>query len=233
MVNITTNVDIHVDTYGHPYVSPDGVTTNANFIYYPIAHENGKVAITTIGNYKPSVEYRFVPAYGGSSNQNYWDLEPGYVDSDANGMRLHYLPKATNTVEATTYNAGDNYIPRDFYWQNGVVYAVIDSFNGRSWRGRIKMRSRSDIPYEYPNGIGDSEQDASRLLEPWYQRMIFVSREGSIMGTSTSPSTTVPYGWFKTRYHSVLPSYDSILWFPEKPSPTQQAVIDWLATWVR
>lgn len=227
-INISTTVNIHVDTYGHPYVTPDGVTTNSNFIYYPIATENGKVAITTIGNHKPSIEYVFIPAYGGSSSAC-WVFEPAYVDSDANGMRLHYLPKTTNTVTATTYNAGDKYIPRDFYWQNGVLYAVIDGFNGSVWRGSIKMKYAGTGDYLYPNGIGDTYADTSGTRPPWYQYMTFVSREGSIMGTGT----TANFGYVKTKNGSVLPSADSILWFPENPSVAQQAIINWLATWQR
>ena len=82
MVNITTNVDIHVDTYGHPYTSTDGVTYS-NMTYYPIAHENGKVAIRATGGNKPSLRYAVHPV--NFANYTNFVYEPAYVDTDANG----------------------------------------------------------------------------------------------------------------------------------------------------
>ena len=221
-----------VNGYPHAYTSPGG-TTYSNIIYYDRATDDGKAAITTVGNYYPSLEYRIVPNYGGSGSANYWTYEPAYIDTDANGLRLHYLPKQEKTITATTYNAGYKYVPRDFYWQNGVVYMVIDSYNGTTWSGRLTAKYAGTGADAWPNGLLASQQGTS-LVAAQYRFMTFVSREGTIMGTSTSTSTSnfTPV-YLKTEYQKVMPAYDSVLWFPESPSVAQQAIVDWLATWTR
>lgn len=221
MSNVVANAH---EGYPHAYVAPDS-TVYANFIYYDRATDDGKVAITTVGNYYPSLEYRIVPNYGGSATANYWVFEPAYVDTDANGLRLHYLPKVAKTITATTYNAGDLYVPRDFYWQNGVVYVVIDSYNGSARRGRITLKYAGTGADAYPNGVLNAQQGSS-LVSSQYRNMAFVSREGSIMGTSTSAT----FGYFKTEYQKVMSSYSSVLWFPAGVSVGQQSIVDWLAT---
>lgn len=212
--------------YPHAYTSPDG-TMYSNIVYYDRATDDGKVAITTVGNYYPSLEYRMMPNYGGSSSA-YWTFEPAYIDTAANGLRLHYLPKQQATITATTYNSGYKYVPRDFYWQDGVVYMVIDSYNGTTWSGRLKMKYAGTGANAWPNGIYANQAGTGTGQ---FVQMTFVSREGTIMGTSTS--TTGTYGYLKTEYQKVMSSYDSVLWFPESPSQSQQTMIDWLATWVR
>ena len=216
-----------VNGYPHSYTSPGG-TTYSNIIYYDRATDDGKVAITTVGNYYPSLEYRIVPNYGGSATANYWLFEPAYIDTDANGLRLHYLPKEEKTITATTYNAGYKYVPRDFYWQNGIVYVVIDSYNGTTWSGRIRLKYAGTGADAWPNGILANQQGSS-LVAAQYRNMSFDSRDGTIMGTSTSAT----FGYLKTEYQKVMSSYDSVLWFPESPSVAQQAIISWLATWTR
>ena len=215
--------------YPHAYTSPGG-TTYSNIIYYDRATDDGKVAITTVGNYYPSLEYRVVPNYGGSATANYWIFEPAYIDTDANGLRLHYLSKQQKTITAATYNAGYNYVPRDFYWQNGVVYLVIDSYNGTTWSGRIRVKYAGTGADAWPCGLLANQQGSS-LVAAQYRNMSFDSREGTIMGTSTSASTAFAY--LKTEYQKVMPSYSSVLWFPESPSVAQQAIVNWLATWTR
>lgn len=216
-----------VNGYPHAYTSPGG-TAYSNIIYYDRATDDGKVAITTVGNYYASTEYRFVPNYGGSATANYWTFTPAYVDTDANGLRLHYLPKEEKTITATTYNAGYKYVPRDFYWQNGVIYVVIDSFNGTTWSGRIRLKYAGTGADAWPNGLLANQQGSS-LVAAQYRNMAFDSREGTIMGTSTSTT----FGYLKTEYQKVLSAYDSVLWFPESASVAQQAIISWLSTWVR
>ena len=216
-----------VNGYPHSYTSPGG-TTYSNIIYYDRATDDGKVAITTVGNYYPSLEYRIVPNYGGSATANYWLFEPAYIDTDANGLRLHYLPKEEKTITATTYNAGYKYVPRDFYWQNGIVYVVIDSYNGTTWSGRIRLKYAGTGADAWPNGVL-ANQTGGTLNTSHYRHMAFDSRDGTIMGTSTSAT----FGYLKTEYQKVMSSYDSVLWFPESPSVAQQAIISWLATWTR
>lgn len=209
------------------YVSPGG-TRYANVIYYGTAQPNGKVAVTTVGNYYASTEYRVVPCYGGDASSNYWIFEPAYVDTDANGLRLHYLPKSQKTIAAKTYNAGYLYVPRDFYWQNGVIYVVVDSFNGSTFSGRIRFKYSGTDANAYPNGLLSSSAGSS-LGTSQYRSMTFDSREGTIMGTGTSISSF----YLKTEQGKVLSSYDSVLWIPESPSMSQLAVVNWLATFVR
>ena len=213
--------------YPHAYTSPGG-TTYSNIIYYDRATDDGKVAITTVGNYYPSLEYRVVPNYGGNVTANYWIFEPAYIDTDANGLRLHYLPKEEKTITATTYNAGYKYVPRDFYWQGGVIYVEIDSYNGTTWSGRIRLKYAGTGATEYPSGI-NATYAGTTLNTTHYKNMTFDSREGTIMGTSTSAT----FGYLKTEYQKVMPSYTSVLWFPESPSVAQQAIVNWLATWTR
>ena len=216
-----------VNGYPHAYVSPGG-TTYSNIIYYDRATDDGKVAITTVGNYYPSLEYRVVPNYGGNVTANYWIFEPAYIDTDANGLRLHYLPKEEKTITATTYNAGYKYVPRDFYWQGGVIYVEIDSYNGTTWSGRIRLKYAGTGATEYPSGI-NATYAGTTLNTTHYKNMTFDSREGTIMGTSTSAT----FGYLKTEYQKVMSAYDSVLWFPESPSVAQQAIVNWLATWTR
>lgn len=211
--------------YPHAYVSPGG-TTYSNFIYYDRATDDGKVAITTVGNYYPSLQYRIVPNYGGSASANYWIFEPAYVDTDANGLRLHYLPTVAKTITAATYNAGYLYVPRDFYWQNGVLYLVIDSYNGTTRSGRIRLKYAGTDANAYPNGLLASQTGGS-ITTSQYRYMSFDSREGTIMGTSTSAT----FAYLKTEYQKVMSSYDSVLWFPEKYSTAQQPIVEWLGDW--
>jgi len=215
--------------YPHAYTSPGG-TTYSNIIYYDRATDDGKVAITTVGNYYPSLEYRVVPNYGGSATANYWIFEPAYIDTDANGLRLHYLSKQQKTITAATYNAGYNYVPRDFYWQNGVVYLVIDSYNGTTWSGRIRVKYAGTGADAWPCGLLANQQGTS-ISTSQYRNMTFDVREGTIMGTSTS--TSLAFAYLKTEYQKVMPSYSSVLWFPGSPSVEQQAIVNWLATWTR
>lgn len=214
-----------VNGYPHAYVSPGG-TTYSNFIYYDRATDDGKVAITTVGNYYPSLQYRIVPNYGGSASANYWIFEPAYVDTDANGLRLHYLPTVAKTITAATYNAGYLYVPRDFYWQNGVLYLVIDSYNGTTRSGRIRLKYAGTDANAYPNGLLASQTGGS-ITTSQYRYMSFDSREGTIMGTSTSAT----FAYLKTEYQKVMSSYDSVLWFPEKYSTAQQPIVEWLGDW--
>ena len=211
--------------YPHAYVSPGG-TTYSNFIYYDRATDDGKVAITTVGNYYPSLQYRIVPNYGGSASANYWIFEPAYVDTDANGLRLHYLPTVAKTITAATYNAGYLYVPRDFYWQDGVLYLVIDSYNGTTRSGRIRLKYAGTGADAYPNGVL-ANQTGGSLVSSQYRNMAFDSRDGTIMGTSTSAT----FGYLKTEYQKVMSSYDSVLWFPEKYSTAQQPIVEWLGAW--
>lgn len=213
--------------YPHAYTAPDG-TVYANMTYYDRATADGKVAITTVGNYYPSLEYRLVPNYGGDGTASYWTFAPAYIDTDANGLRLHYLPTQCKTIAATTYNAGRAYVPRDFYWQGGAIYVVIDSYDGATWGGRLTAKFAGTGADAWPNGLL-AAQKGSIVSTAQYKSMAFVSREGAIMGTST---TIIP-AYIKTDYQRVMASYDSVLWFPAAPSVAQQAVVDWLATWTR
>lgn len=215
--------------YPHAYTSPGGVTY-PNIIYYDRATDDGKVAVTTVGDYYPSTEYQFVPNYGGNATANYWIFRPAYVDTDLNGLRIHYLPTQAKTVTATSYNAGYLYVPRDFYWQNGVVYVVIDSYNGTTWSGRLRMKYEGTGANAWPNGILQN-QNGTALSTTNFRSMIFDTREGTIMGTSTS--STVTFGFLRTNYHQVMSSYDSVLWIPGTYSVEQKPIVDWLATWVR
>ena len=210
-----------------PYESLSGVTY-PNIIYYDRATANGgKVAATTVGNYYPSTEYRIVPKYGGDISSNYWIFEPAYVDTDLNGLRLHYLPKSKKTITATTYNAGYKYVPRDFYWQDGVLYIVIDSYNGTTWSGRIKGKYAGTGDKAWPCGL-KADQNGTNLSSH-YWLMDFESREGTIMGTSG----TLQPAYIKTEYQKVMPSYSSVLWIPERPSADQAAIVSWLEGWTR
>ena len=213
---------------GSPHQYEHGGTAYPNIICYDRATDDGKVAVKTVGNYYPSLEYRFVPAYGGDASSNYWVFEPAYVDTDANGLRLHYLPKSAKTITAKTYNAGYLYVPRDFYWQNGVIYVVVDSFNGSTFSGRIRVKYAGTAANAYPNGLLNA-QTGSTLNTSNYRTMTFDSREGTIMGTGTNITTF----YLKTEQGKVMPSYDSVLWIPEKPSVSQQPIVDWLAGFVR
>lgn len=224
---VSNRLDLIASGNPRAYVSPGG-TEYPNIIYYERAMENGKVAVKTVGNYYPSLEYRFVPAYGGDASSNYWVFEPAFVDTDVNGLRLHYLPKSAKTITAKTYNAGYQYVPRDFYWQNGVIYVVVDSFNGSTFSGRIRVKYAGTGANEYPNGILNTQTGVT-LNTTNYRVMTFDSREGTIMGTGTNITTF----YLKTEQGKVMPSYDSVLWIPEKPSISQQPIVDWLAGFVR
>ena len=216
----------------HAYVSPGG-TTYPNVIYFESMLTDNKVAVTTVGDYYPSLEYRVVPTDPGDTANGYWIFEPAYADTDENGLRLHYLPKQQKTIASVRLDPGCNYVPRDFYWQNGAIYVVIDSYNGTTWQGRIRLKLVGVDDWEYPSAI-HATSTGSTLSTGQYAVLIYDSREGTIMGTSTA--TSALQFWpasLKTEYNKVLPSYNSVLWFPESPSTEQQAIIDWLATWTR
>lgn len=229
MVDFSNRLENAENGYPHAYTSPGG-TTYPNIIYYDRATDDGKVAVTTVGNYYPSLEYQFAPAYGGNGTANYWIFKPAYVDTDVNGLRIHYLPTEAKTITAATYNAGYKYVPRDFYWQNGVVYVVIDSYNGSNWSGRLRMKYEGTGENAWPNAILQNSTGTT-LSTSYFRAMIFDSREGTIMGTSTA--SNVNFGYLRTNYHKAMSSYDSVLWIPGEYSVEQKPVVDWLATWVR
>lgn len=203
------------------YVDSDGVRYE-NIIVYANGSDNGKAAVSTVGNYHASKKYRFYLEYGGSATDNYWTFQPAYVDTDMLGMRLHYLPEQQKTYSSAT-DPDCQYIPRDFYWQNGVIYMVVDSYNGSTWKGTLKMKYSQP---GFPNALYGDNRDT---MTAYYVHLTFQSRDGEIMGTRVVAGDR--YGHMKTSEGQYLPTYDAKLWFPEKPTAEQQQVLDWLSRW--
>lgn len=228
MSNILMNAE---NGYPQIYTSPDG-TAFSNIIYHARATANGKVAISAIGNYKAATAYRYMP-YGGTLGVDHWIFEPAFVSTDANGLKLNYLPTQAKTLPpGFSSEAGNVYLPREFYWQNGAIYIVLDSYDADTNRvGRLVINapetSTTLTQYKYPNGFHADKTGNSGTIGSQYRSMAFVSRTGTIMGTSE----TLYLGWLKTEYRMVLPSSDSILWFPERPTPAQEVMINWIAGW--
>lgn len=193
------------------YVSPDG-TIYSNIVYYTESTANGKVAVTTVGNYYAASRYCFWPAFSEASSSSYWTMVPAYVDSDAYGMRLHYLPTSSKAFKAKTVNTGLTYIPRDFFWQNGTLYGVVDGYNGTNWSGRIRMKYKGERESAYPCTIGQKTMSMDR-------------KDGTIMSI-----TSDFYGYVRSLSSDNLPTYDSVLWIPETCSADQKVIVDWLST---
>ena len=210
----------------HAYVSPSG-TTYANITYYETPVANGKVSVGTVGNFYPSTAYRFYLNFGGNPSANYWTFEPAYVDSDINGMRLHYLPKEQKTYTYSSYDSGCVYVPRDFYWQDGAIYMVVESYSGTTWKGSLRMKYSNTGNYQYPNGINHTSADTTAS---YYVHLMFDSREGTIMGTASGQWQA---GHMKTANGKYIANYDGVIWFPAELTAEQRVIADWLATFHR
>lgn len=217
---------------GNPrvYVDSAGVSY-PNITAYGADVPNGRVSVTTVGNFYPSSKYRVYPEGGGgytSSSTAWWTFSPAYVDSDMNGMRLHYLPDQMRTISSTySSDKGCVYVPRDFYWQGGVLYFVMDSFKSGVWMGRVVSKYAGTGNYVYPSSIYGTSSDNTTS---YYVNMVYSSHEGTILG---APLNRTAYCHLKTANGSNMPSYDSLLWFPSSPTAEQKNVLDWLATFVK
>lgn len=217
---------------GNPrvYVDSAGVSY-PNITAYGADVPNGRVSVTTVGNFYPSSKYRVYPEGGDgytSSSTAWWTFSPAYVDSDMNGMRLHYLPDQMRTISSTySSDSGCVYVPRDFYWQGGVLYFVMDSFKSGVWKGRVVSKYAGTGNYVYPSSIYGTSGDNTTS---YYVNMVYSSHEGTILG---APLNRTAYCHLKTANGSNLPSYNSLIWFPSSPTAEQRSVLDWLATFSR
>lgn len=232
MVNVTTNIDMYIDpSLSFPYTSTGGTAYN-NIRYYPLENANGKVAITSVGSYKPTGQFCLWPGRGNSNDiRDRWYFEPAYVDSDAYGLRLHYIATEKKILSGTSGTSYDGiHIPRDFYWQNGVIYATVDRYNTSSnWIGRIVISISMTGNYTFPNSYRGTSSDTDTIN---YLTMSHYSHEGNIFAwsSSTEPLET-RHGRLKTAYGKELPSNSSTLWFPAQISESQRAVADWIEAW--
>lgn len=210
------------------YVSPTG-KTYSNIIYYDRATANGKVEIYHVNNGQASTVYRYSPNGYTPEYNEYWIVEPAYISTDVNGLRLNYLPTQTNAVpdNYTCFPGSNTLILKEFYWQDGAIQVVIDAYSYSSggiktWKGRLRLKhTDAGGNWTYPGAMyanysGDNGN---------YRVMTTVSYDGDY---NYSLSTT--RGWLKTEYQRVLPQGQA-LWFPEFATPSQQVVIDWLTTW--
>lgn len=211
----------------HTYVDANGVSY-PNITAYGADVPNGRVSVTTVGNFYPSSKYRIYPDGGGSyssSSTAWWTFSPAYVDSDVNGMRLHYLPDQMRTISSNySTDSGCVYVPRDLYWQGGVLYFVMDSFKSGVWKGRVVSKYAGTGNYVYPSSIYGTSSDNTTS---YYVNMTYSAHEGTVLG---APANRTSYAHLKTANGSNMPSYNSVLWFPSSPTSEQKAVLDWLAT---
>ena len=217
---------IDLQTLSMPYTATNG-TEYANIQYYPLGHANGKACATPTTGQAAALEMFFVPLLW-HTNPSYpdgcFDLLISHVDSDAGGMRIHYAATYNQRL-IQNYSSGIDFtcVLRDFYWQTGRYYAVVDVYrwsdtNSR-WSVIGRYNYRSDIAFTFPNAVNGSSVDTS---SSYYARMTIYTTMGSLNPTSQ-------YGYFKTAKGATVPG-GAPLWIPAAPSPAQAAAIEWLYT---
>ena len=211
---------IDLQTLSMSYVGTNGVTYS-NIQYYPLGHANGKASATPGANQLAARTILFAPQF--KSPMTYPDdcftYDIGYIDSDAGGMRIHYVSRH-QARKMWTYKIGDwtlylQLLPRDFYWQAGRYYAIVDVYRDND--GTLQIFGRftyGAAASTYPNSVGATSADTGN-----YQSMSLVSHTGSL----TPPSN----GSYKTAHGGTVPG-SAPLWIPAAPSAEQSAVIEWL-----
>lgn len=216
------------------YVSPTG-ETYSDIIYYDRATANGKVEINPGGSYYASIAYRLKPYSSTPNDEKYWIVEPAYISTDVNGLRLNYVPTHTNVISDTSCSGANTLILKEFYWQDGAIHIVLDAYSYfyggiKTWKGRLRLTTENKntaYSYLYPRAIYKDNKGTSGTISSSYRAVYFYSCEGGF--TEETPRQTTE-GWLKTEYERFLPKGQA-LWFPEFATPSQQVVIDWLTTW--
>lgn len=218
---VTTNISMALDpAVNFPHTTASG-TTYENIRYYPVGNENGRICANP-ATYGPATAF-CVSVLLNRTGQNfgvpfYFDF--GYMDSDAAGLRVHYVTR-TKELKLCTLSTSANKLglPRDFYWQDGHYFAVFDFYDSATnWETRITYRSNNS--FTYPDNVLGGNNDSGQT---WGYGDSWMSQY-AVEGT-TRPAVAN----FKTEKDSYL-SNTTPLWISETPTSEQQQTIDWLNT---
>lgn len=218
---------IDLQTLSIPYVATNG-TEYANIQYYPLGHPNGKVCATPGSGATAAQSILFAPVLKNNRSMTFpddcFEFRVGYVDSDEGGLRIHYVARSRGG-KIWNYQSGVDfaYFPRDFYWQGGYYYAIVDACywsdtsSSYTFVGRFTYRAAAS----FPNSVNATSSDSTSSA---YQRMDVISyfHKGSAVSYDLK-------GYIKTQHGGALPA-GSPLWVPASPSPEQAEVIEWTNT---
>lgn len=135
----TVNIDLNMtkDPNTHrAHVAADG-TVYTNLMIYPNGNENGYLRVSAPGPSTNGLDCATAGFYLGldlkmsetnDSERKIFYLTPGYVDSDSDGMRVHYIPcRSKNFIswDAAVTSLWKSLELRDFYWAKGYYVAKI------------------------------------------------------------------------------------------------------------
>lgn len=191
---------------GSPHPYEHGGTVYSRITVYKTAQDNGKVsADPTSSSYYAAASYKLTPAYRyPTTTVGTWTFVPAYADTDANGLRLHYVP---TEIKAIRYSSSSTrwLVPEYLYWQNGYVYAKIKTY----------------VDGEYDNGyvigrVQDSNFPNYSTTAKTVSRTSYNSWSSSSLGTIVGTSQVTPSG--------------TAVWFAETASPSIVPIISWMLT---
>ena len=191
---------------GSPHPYEHGGTVYSRITVYKTAQDNGKVsADPTSSSSYAAASYKLTPAYRyPTTDVGTWTFVPAYVDTDANGLRLHYVP---TEIKAIRYSSSSTrwLVPEYLYWQNGYVYAKIKTY----------------VDGEYDNGyvigrVQDSNFPNYTTTGKTISRTSYNSWSSSSLGTIVGTSQVTPSG--------------TAVWFAETASPAIVPIISWMLT---
>lgn len=190
------------------YIYTNGIGEVFSYVHINLRWADSFVAVDARSAGEFSTDgIRVVSSAGGG----HWDFYPAYIDFDAAGMRLNYLPR-----EPVPLNYGDsegNYpngliVPEAFYWQDGWVY-----LSQRVWvDGRVVASATTR--YEWPLW-------PSAISGPPGASMQAVARENFGGETADDQLATV-------YTISTMATAGAQITFPFSPSPSHEPTLEWM-----
>lgn len=191
---------------GSPHAYEHGGTVYSRITVYNTARDSGKVsAVPSSSSYYAAASYKLTPNYRyPTTDVGTWTFVPAYVDTDANGLRLQYVP---TEIKAIRYSSSSSryLVPEYLYWQNGYVYAKIKTYVNNEYDDGYVIGRVQDS--NYPNNYTTGKTISRTSYNSW---------SSSSLGTIVGTSTISPAG--------------SPVWFAETASPSIVPVISWMLT---
>ena len=191
---------------GSPHAYEHGGTVYQRITVYNVAQDSGKVsADPTSSSSYAAASYKLTPAYRyPTTDVGTWTFVPAYVDTDANGLRLQYVP---TEIKAIRYSSSSTryLVPEYLYWQNGYVYVKIKTYVNSEYDNGYVIGSVQDS--NFPNNYTTGKTVSRTSYNSW---------SSSSLGTIVGTSTISPAG--------------SPVWFAGTASPSVVPIINWMQT---
>lgn len=223
---VTTNVNMTLPTtYEVTYVDGGG-KTRSNITVYSEANANGRIyAKTTLsGTSGTTMETLTLRVSVPNLQNNIWQsfptvefqVKPSYMDSDINGVRLHFIP-----TSRTNYSSSSHYIVLNYlYWQNGKFYIRINCY-GKSTGNLIAWATGY---YDF-DANGNTFPNSFTISSGYGRRFTADQNSNDTGGPKEKFNAS---GW----YYRVNTNRASGIWFPSTPAVDDLPTVQWMKTGV-